>query len=104
MCFNLLLFFYNVRRPPRSTRTNTLFPDTTLFRSLHLEPVGDEFTAAPDVAVGDPAGDDEPVAHVSQAVLLGMVLVVNAGILGLLPGETTLLGADRKSKRLNSSH
>src|SRR3546814_20324097 len=23
------------RRPPRSTRTDTLFPDTTLFRSLH---------------------------------------------------------------------
>src|SRR3546814_12824473 len=25
-----------VRRPPRSTRTDTLFPDTTLFRSLAL--------------------------------------------------------------------
>src|SRR3546814_6450772 len=24
-----------IRRPPRSTRTDTLFPDTTLFRSLH---------------------------------------------------------------------
>src|SRR3546814_12036554 len=24
-----------IRRPPRSTRTNTLFPSTTLFRSLH---------------------------------------------------------------------
>src|SRR3546814_17942333 len=24
------------RRPPRSTRTDTLFPDTTLFRSAHL--------------------------------------------------------------------
>src|SRR3546814_2203336 len=24
-----------VRRPPRSTRTDTLFPDTTLFRSQH---------------------------------------------------------------------
>src|SRR3546814_13463902 len=23
-----------IRRPPRSTRTDTLFPDTTLFRSL----------------------------------------------------------------------
>src|SRR3546814_1345643 len=26
-----------IRRPPRSTRTDTLFPYTTLFRSLHLE-------------------------------------------------------------------
>src|SRR3546814_12995722 len=25
-----------IRRPPRSTRTDTLFPDTTLFRSLAL--------------------------------------------------------------------
>src|SRR3546814_8959311 len=31
-----------IRRPPRSTRTDTLFPDTTLFRSLALrgEPGG----------------------------------------------------------------
>src|SRR3546814_3884021 len=29
VCF----FFLMIRRPPRSTRTDTLFPDTTLFRS-----------------------------------------------------------------------
>src|SRR3546814_6678253 len=29
----LLLFFLMIRRPPRSTRTDTLFPYTTLFRS-----------------------------------------------------------------------
>src|SRR3546814_12905556 len=27
-----------IRRPPRSLRTDTLFPYTTLFRSLHAEP------------------------------------------------------------------
>src|SRR3546814_18263188 len=27
-------FFLMIRRPPRSTRTDTLFPYTTLFRSL----------------------------------------------------------------------
>src|SRR3546814_17367221 len=27
-------FFLMIRRPPRSTRTDTLFPDTTLFRSI----------------------------------------------------------------------
>src|SRR3546814_12821366 len=27
-------FFLMIRRPPRSTRTDTLFPDTTLFRSV----------------------------------------------------------------------
>src|SRR3546814_9898520 len=30
-------FFFMVRRPPRSTRTDTLFPYTTLFRSLHYQ-------------------------------------------------------------------
>src|SRR3546814_12541789 len=28
-----------IRRPPRSTRTDTLFPYTTLFRSHHLAPI-----------------------------------------------------------------
>src|SRR3546814_12166976 len=28
-----ILFFLMIRRPPRSTRTDTLFPYTTLFRS-----------------------------------------------------------------------
>src|SRR3546814_7574619 len=37
MCrsFSLVPFFFlMIRRPPRSTRTDTLFPYTTLFRSL----------------------------------------------------------------------
>src|SRR3546814_17530612 len=29
------VFFLMIRRPPRSTRTDTLFPYTTLFRSRH---------------------------------------------------------------------
>src|SRR3546814_19193568 len=32
-CIFFLLFFLMIRRPPRSTRTDTLFPYTTLFRS-----------------------------------------------------------------------
>src|SRR3546814_21050291 len=47
MCFYLLvyplscpisctsIFFLMIRRPPRSTRTDTRFPYTTLFRSIH---------------------------------------------------------------------
>src|SRR3546814_12806610 len=30
---SLVVFFLMIRRPPRSTRTDTLFPYTTLFRS-----------------------------------------------------------------------
>src|SRR3546814_13935567 len=31
--YSLFFFFLMIRRPPRSTRTDTLFPYTTLFRS-----------------------------------------------------------------------
>src|SRR3546814_2109039 len=34
----VVYFFLMIRRPPRSTRTDTLFPYTTLFRSLTLKP------------------------------------------------------------------
>src|SRR3546814_15375549 len=41
LCFHF--FFLMIRRPPRSTRTDTLFPYTTLFRSgvagLETDPV-----------------------------------------------------------------
>src|SRR3546814_13175515 len=32
-CVYVFVFFLSIRRPPRSTRTDTLFPYTTLFRS-----------------------------------------------------------------------
>src|SRR3546814_7702947 len=50
----MLFFFLMVRRPPRSTRTDTLFPYTTLFRSpapcpatkyLHLPARWNRFTS-----------------------------------------------------------
>src|SRR3546814_19687463 len=33
LCGRMCFFFLMIRRPPRSTRTDTLFPYTTLFRS-----------------------------------------------------------------------
>src|SRR3546814_11424452 len=36
------VFFLMIRRPPRSTRTDTLFPYTTLFRSLLLQAAHDQ--------------------------------------------------------------
>src|SRR3546814_5176157 len=35
--YYLFFFFLMIRRPPRSTRTDTLFPYTTLFRSDELK-------------------------------------------------------------------
>src|SRR3546814_8164166 len=41
MFFVVLFFvFLMIRRPPRSTRTDTLFPYTTLFRSIRSAPTG----------------------------------------------------------------
>src|SRR3546814_21024453 len=36
MSVHVCFFFLMIRRPPRSTRTDTLFPYTTLFRSAKL--------------------------------------------------------------------
>src|SRR3546814_15539749 len=45
LCF---FFFLMIRRPPRSTRTDTLFPYTTLFRShAHRFQPGDPVVAPP---------------------------------------------------------
>src|SRR3546814_8008886 len=45
-----------IRRPPRSTRTDTLFPDTTLFRSLLIGAAAVSFPALAQET--PPAGDD----------------------------------------------
>src|SRR3546814_9095191 len=36
MSCTYLFFFFMIRRPPRSTRTDTLLPYTTLFRSIRI--------------------------------------------------------------------
>src|SRR3546814_16937060 len=53
----VVFFFLLKRRPPRSTRTDTLFPYTTLFRSLIHEVSARQFLVdwmgADNVVVGD---------------------------------------------------
>src|SRR3546814_19081730 len=65
VCF----FFLMIRRPPRSTRTDTLFPYTTLFRSHRLAPDGDDCPEAdgPRVRIGRRVAE----AAVLQAVPRG---------------------------------
>src|SRR3546814_15800424 len=62
----LFFFFLMIRRPPRSTRTDTLFPYTTLFRS----PLGDidgEDEEREDSEHGDVALDeDRSEEHTSE--------------------------------------
>src|SRR3546814_7730865 len=53
-----------IRRPPKSTRTDTLFPYTTLFRSLF--PLGEEGEALLDARAGMEARD-APRDHAGDA-------------------------------------
>src|SRR3712207_8240749 len=82
MCF----FFLMIRRPPRST----LFPYTTLFRSIVGAVDAVDAAGAGAVAVETEGGDAADDVGVSDEV--GAARVAEAG------------AADRKSTRLNSSH
>src|SRR3712207_8690578 len=75
-----IVFFLMIRRPPRST----LFPYTTLFRSLPYE-------------VLYPRG-----VHVGHVPFLGLVAFVGPVVVALV--VVAFLPPDRKSTRLNSSH
>src|SRR3546814_15318864 len=86
-------FFLMVRHPPRSTRTATLFPDTTLFRSgAALKREGEDVV----VAVAETHGRAE-----TEALLVGMEVLPRREV--EYRGHR-LTGIDRKSTRLNSSH
>src|SRR3546814_8221764 len=107
-----------IRRPPRSTRTDTLFPYTTLFRSPAARTAFDASVVERSLStifVEPPMfrkcmvakADDEalPEAYEEATSLQGLV-GSTANVLLCGPqefGRTTLL-QDRKSTRLNSSH
>src|SRR3546814_10287186 len=59
-----------IRRPPRSTRTDTLFPYTTLFRSIRNgeaeAPVGDR--VGRKAAIAAEAGEERRVAEILHAL------------------------------------
>src|SRR3546814_20876791 len=104
-----------IRRPPRSTLTDTLFPYTTLFRSVSvfdgfrtaLAANRAEFFLA--VASGPFYGFNRPGAKVSQATIenwwrQGMMGSALAHYEGIKAFSETDQAEDRKITRLNSSH
>src|SRR3546814_6117944 len=111
-------FFLMIRRPPRSTRTDTLFPYTTLFRAIGNAVDAQDFVdffgtdIVPDTDAVHSANDFEDLAQtlidtlVSDAVAVGNLLDNDgAGPDGLgAPVAVTQVEQDRKSTRLNSSH
>src|SRR3546814_17444442 len=105
--FIYVVFFLMIRRPPRSTRTDTLFPYTTLFRSIEvgqpgllLAGLGQGRLVLLDVAAEAGQGLlERGKARGYGGRTLGEIAVAFAGDVHRLEG----LG-DRKSTRLNSSH
>src|SRR3546814_13667704 len=80
------VFFLMIRRPPRSTRTDTLFPYTTLFRS------SDKYSIFLDYPVHD---------EFSHGYKAFESAAIRKDIPKAVPSVTSI---DRKSTRLNSSH
>src|SRR3546814_2709778 len=109
----MFVFFLMIRRPPRSTRTDTLFPYTTLFRSeddLHVAPQRrqlariqgrDVLALEPHLAAGRL---DQPEDAASRRGLAAAGLADDPERFAGLEFEADAVDGDRKSTRLNSSH
>src|SRR3546814_1339175 len=99
-----------IRRPPRSTRTDTLFPYTTLFRAaadlyldLRGEPLRDhERMRGSDMVKG--LYDDSEEIQAFRNHRLQSTAELRAKLGRVSAGAYASLRRDRKSTRLNSSH
>src|SRR3546814_12652884 len=96
-----------IRRPPRSTLTDTLFPDTTLFRSFGHD-VG---IFAQQVSAITPAwvgGATPPDVVVDSFTMTGGAAGSNLGVDGSLtirtPGKMRVLGDVRLTGQIGRAH
>src|SRR3546814_16209336 len=102
-CCLLVVVFLLISHPPRSTRTDTRFPYTTLFRSGEVveRRLG---TGAPGVRLHRPHGD----AGCAGGVELRSLRAAPAQTARADPRDRQAAaeagGGDRKSTRVNSSH
>src|SRR3546814_13871851 len=108
LCF---FCFLRIRRPPRSTRTDTLFPYTTLFRSPTETIDGVELPSyrgdnVNDIAFTSEARTPDPQrmlrAYAQSAATLNLLRAFAQG--GYANLHQVHSWTDRKSTRLNSSH
>src|SRR3546814_13922253 len=101
-------FFLMIRLPPRSTRTDTLFPYTTLFRSLILfcnivDPVSGQFYNRDPRSTAVLACEHLKASGIGDISFWGPeaeFFVFDDVRYEVSPNQTL----DRKSTRLNSSH
>src|SRR3546814_11173051 len=110
-----------IRRPPRSTRTDTLFPYTTLFRSRHRRRTGRRnsmryrtlggglqvsaigigcmpMIRGGNILSGEVADMDEATRTIHRAIHLGVTFFDTADIYGPFSHDA-LLGAAIRAKR-----
>src|SRR3546814_5405542 len=113
-------FFLMIRRPPKSTRTDTLFPYTTLFRSDNDASVTQDALSNNDDAIIAQGGTDNSASLYQngsdQAAGIGQlgngniasVSHTGSGTGAAIPTFAEVANGeadgDRKSTRLNSSH
>src|SRR3546814_16640669 len=95
--------------PPRATRTDTLFPYTTLFRSQRMKRGGLGRAAALAAAIFGSmavAGGTVAAQDVDLEALENVPALITADELTYdeTNGLVVAAGKDRKSTRLNSSH
>src|SRR3546814_2029291 len=83
----LIIFFLMIRRPPRSTRTDTLFPYTTLFRSMRVTKSTINFLAVLAVYSENGSRDSNDLGDIISSKLQDPLSRVN-GV-----GDTIVLGA-----------
>src|SRR3546814_15416444 len=93
-----ILFFLMVRRPPRSTRTDTLFPYTTLFRSKDAR---DLTEGARDGKLDPVIGRDEEIRRTIQVLSRrtknNPVLIGEPGV-----GKTAIVRSEEHTSELQS--
>src|SRR3546814_15907062 len=118
MCIDMffIFFFLMIRRPPRSTRTDTLFPYTTLFRSAgHYRAARKSYRRSAAYAdkaaqahyalmlwTGQGGGKDRGLALAWMELAAERQYPKFVALRDRFREQVT--DADRKSTRLNSSH
>src|SRR3546814_17577136 len=95
--YYFVFFFLMIRRPPRSTRTDTLFPYTTLFRSPLLLAIARSQVTAQSLA-------SAPSIRLEQSKTALADAFQDLLEWGVRHEASDIHLKDRKSTRLNSSH
>src|SRR3546814_774831 len=85
------IFFLMIRPPPRSTRTDNLFPYTTLFRSLEHEEADEGQRHEQQPVLGRPVGLRVDVNRFDQLQRNAIDIVAHRAALAVLPDPAQVL-------------